>query len=437
LISRIEMSSRMKNEWIIKQILFFFLSFLLPLQLPQLSFSQSPDPLSADDVLRARVTRVSRSMRDEEDRLKRIKTDSQGLEKNIKLLEQQKDSTIKDVALLSSEIGSREGDLGKLNAEVLELRKKLDTRRDSIRLRARQLYKTSRSKSLLTTLFDAQSLVEFQQRAKFLKTFAKKDRQLFDQFGEDLALFEKQQDLLEKVRDDLLARKEKLQASKNSLETLKKESVAKLLQLQTSMKLQEQLVEKLKVSAEELESSLTAFLNKSPKEEPTKKPSLENKSGKKNSPASESKVSESKLEEVKVLAVLKGKFMSPVSGDILEHYGKQKHDEYLEQIFIKGVEIGAHLGDKVLASQNGTVVLSQPLPAFGNVVIIEHEKGVHTLYGRLASSVVTVGNQLKAGDIVGYLGEPDYKGRNFYFEFRRDGKAVDPIQYVQFSGGKK
>jgi murein hydrolase activator len=95
-------------------------------------------------------------------------------------------------------------------------------------------------------------------------------------------------------------------------------------------------------------------------------------------------------------------------------------------IFIKGLEFSGNVGEKVRPVAKGKVVFSQLLPGLGNVVIVDHGKRYYTLYGRLSSVLTQLGDIVGRGDTVGILGEPDRKGRNFYFELRQKGKAMNP-----------
>ena len=100
-------------------------------------------------------------------------------------------------------------------------------------------------------------------------------------------------------------------------------------------------------------------------------------------------------------------------------------------VFVKGLEFNARPGARVSAVAAGKVVLNQVLPGFGNVVIVDHGERYYTLYGRLASGLSRVGDVVKKGEVVGVVGEPDKRNRNFYFELRIKGKPVDPLGFFK------
>jgi len=98
-------------------------------------------------------------------------------------------------------------------------------------------------------------------------------------------------------------------------------------------------------------------------------------------------------------------------------------------VFIKGLEFRAKVGERVRAVAPGKVVFSQVMPGFGNVLILDHGMRFYTLYGRLALSHRGVGELINTRDVLAVTGQPDNLGRNFYFELRRHGKAIDPTGY--------
>jgi septal ring factor EnvC (AmiA/AmiB activator) len=69
------------------------------------------------------------------------------------------------------------------------------------------------------------------------------------------------------------------------------------------------------------------------------------------------------------------------------------------------------------------------VPEYGNVVIVNHGKRFYTLYGRLNEIVPLVGDIVEGGDVLARTGKKDRWGRNFYFELRYKGKAIDPWRY--------
>jgi septal ring factor EnvC (AmiA/AmiB activator) len=66
------------------------------------------------------------------------------------------------------------------------------------------------------------------------------------------------------------------------------------------------------------------------------------------------------------------------------------------------------------------------MPAYETVVVLDHGARSYSLYGRLGSATVKKGDAIESNGVVGSTSELDKKGRNFYFEVRKNGAPVDP-----------
>jgi septal ring factor EnvC (AmiA/AmiB activator) len=129
---------------------------------------------------------------------------------------------------------------------------------------------------------------------------------------------------------------------------------------------------------------------------------------------------------------LSSKFPPPVRGPIVTKYGARVSDGLEQQVASKGLGFAAPVGQDVVAVGDGQVSFVGVLGAYGNVIIIDHNFRVCTLYSQLASISVERGQTLKSGDIIGKTGELTApKPFNLYFELRKQGLALDPKPFMQ------
>jgi peptidoglycan DL-endopeptidase CwlO len=94
-----------------------------------------------------------------------------------------------------------------------------------------------------------------------------------------------------------------------------------------------------------------------------------------------------------------------------------------------GIDLAAARGAPVMATLPGiaTVVLSAT--GYGLHVIIDHGGGLTSLYGHLDTVVITSGDYVVAGEVIGTVGSSgNATGPHLHFEIRRDGIAEDPRQ---------
>lgn len=95
----------------------------------------------------------------------------------------------------------------------------------------------------------------------------------------------------------------------------------------------------------------------------------------------------------------------------------------------QGVTITTTSGAEVIALHDGRVIYNGPFRDYGNLVILEHQGGNHSLYSGFGETVVRLGDYISAGMTLGTL--PKTEKPEFYFEVRRNGSAVDPRPWLK------
>jgi len=124
----------------------------------------------------------------------------------------------------------------------------------------------------------------------------------------------------------------------------------------------------------------------------------------------------------------------PVEGRISSPYGKRKHPMSGEIEFHTGTDISAGSGSPVRATADGIVSFSGWSGGNGYLVVLEHGHGFSTFFAHNKKNVVEVGQKVKRGDVIGYVGTTGSStGPHVHYEIWKDGKHVNPKQYI---GGK-
>lgn len=123
---------------------------------------------------------------------------------------------------------------------------------------------------------------------------------------------------------------------------------------------------------------------------------------------------------------------SPVNGRISSHYGKREHPRNGEENFHSGIDISSSPGNPVKATADGIVSFSGWSGGSGNLVVLEHGHGFSTFYAHNRSIPVNVAKKIKRGDIIGYVGSTGYStGPHVHYEIWKDGKPIDPVNYLK------
>jgi murein DD-endopeptidase MepM/ murein hydrolase activator NlpD len=128
----------------------------------------------------------------------------------------------------------------------------------------------------------------------------------------------------------------------------------------------------------------------------------------------------------------------PQGATIALPYGWQNNPRSGEVFFHSGIDLLAPVGTEVQATGDGTVAFAAEQGTYGNLVIINHGKGIQTRYAQLETIKVTAGQKVQQGDIVGTVGstgQPTSPQPHLHFEVRTSSdlgwKALNPQDYLK------
>ncbi len=304
-------------------------------------------------------------------------------------------------------------ELESISLQLVDGNAQLQVKRANFLTRLRGMYKSRRGLPALSFIFSSENVHSLYRRTSYMQKLIVEDHSQLSEY----------ESLLKTLSETELARqsyfKEEAQVVER-IKTLKSDQVKKKLEAaHAARELKEQienrklLVASMHKEEEEFESLLSRIMggdSHNPKvsltPESVDKPTI--------------------VDNI----ITKKSVFYPVPGTVVQHFGKQKHSDYKEVVNVKGIEMSAASGSLVRAIADGSVVFSSTLPGFGNVVIVEHPGKFYSLYGRI-NEPAPIGKALGKGDSVGVTSEKDEKGRNFYFELRKNGVPLNPEDYLK------
>jgi peptidoglycan DL-endopeptidase CwlO len=125
--------------------------------------------------------------------------------------------------------------------------------------------------------------------------------------------------------------------------------------------------------------------------------------------------------------VFHGTFMLPVSGRCTCRFGYRIHPVTHKPGFHTGMDIGVPAGTPVHAAADGTVVKAGYNSAYGYMVVIEHDGGYSTLYGHNSRMLVSVGDNVKQGEVIAKSGSTGLStGPHVHYQLMKMGKPINP-----------
>lgn len=121
-------------------------------------------------------------------------------------------------------------------------------------------------------------------------------------------------------------------------------------------------------------------------------------------------------------------FVWPLKGKVISSFG-QSHNYVIN----KGIDIQTLLGSHVIASRSGRVSFyTENLGDLGKIVIIDHGDGFLTVYAKIGSALVNVGQNVSQGERIAKLGDDADKNQYGYlhFEIRKGHIPQNPCYYL-------
>jgi murein DD-endopeptidase MepM/ murein hydrolase activator NlpD len=147
------------------------------------------------------------------------------------------------------------------------------------------------------------------------------------------------------------------------------------------------------------------------------------------------------LDAILKLAKAKSKFLlsipaiQPVQNENLKRmasgFGYRTDPFTKVQKMHEGMDFTANMGTPIYATGDGVVERADNTASgYGNHVVIRHGYGYETLYGHLSKYNCRAGQQVKRGDVIGYVGSTGRsEGPHLHYEVHKDGAVVNPLNF--------
>lgn len=122
-----------------------------------------------------------------------------------------------------------------------------------------------------------------------------------------------------------------------------------------------------------------------------------------------------------------GEFIWPVPGSkkVSSYFGNRKgrhHD---------GIDIPAISGTHIVASAGGVVSVAGTMKGYGNVIVIKHGNGHHTVYAHNSKHFVKKGQSVSQGEVIAQVGSSGRStGPHLHFEIRKENRVRNPKLYL-------
>lgn len=121
----------------------------------------------------------------------------------------------------------------------------------------------------------------------------------------------------------------------------------------------------------------------------------------------------------------------PLAGWLTSSYGSRKDPFSGGPDFHPGLDISADRGTPVRATADGTVESAGYNGAYGNSILVSHGFGIETRFGHLSGYAVRAGQQIKRGDVIGYVGSTGRAtAAHLHYEILVNGSPINPLRLL-------
>jgi len=125
----------------------------------------------------------------------------------------------------------------------------------------------------------------------------------------------------------------------------------------------------------------------------------------------------------------------PIYTEISSPFGKRRDPLNKHSAFHEGIDFKGDTGDKVRSTGDAIVKKAEYRSGYGNCIVLVHGNGYETMYAHLSKRLVSRGDQVKRGQVIGLVGNTGRStGSHLHYEVRHWGKAINPLKYMRVNG---
>ncbi|HQD40763.1 MAG: M23 family metallopeptidase [Firmicutes bacterium] len=122
----------------------------------------------------------------------------------------------------------------------------------------------------------------------------------------------------------------------------------------------------------------------------------------------------------------------PVMGSVSSGFGMREHPVLGGKRQHQGIDLEAPKGSPILAAMAGEVEAVERDSTYGLKIVLRHANEYRTVYAHCDEALVKAGDQVKAGQVIGRVGDSGLAtGPHLHFELRIGDRAIDPGQLIK------
>jgi len=353
-------------------------------------------PKSEYDNIQKKIEKKKKELKAVKKRGSSVLSDLDNVNKQLRITES-------ELKKFRKKIIDTERKIAQVEAEISSNKGEMKKYRTWIKNKLRALYRYGHSPDIVLLFLNSDDISQITRNAKYLQIIADYEHRLMNSYKENVDTLNRKEQQLKILKAELVHNRENLKKEEISLER-KQKSKKKLL---ASIKQEETSSYRMLKELEEASRKLLEIIRESERQE-------------------------ADMYAAKGFSKLKGTLPWPLNGKIGIPYGTQKDPQFNTPIFRSGAFIQSSTDTLAKAVHNGKVVFAEWFKGYGQLVIVNHGEGYHTLYGNLSEIFPKVGDIIKRQQVIGRVGSSGIlNAPGVYFELRYKGKPLDPSQWLK------
>jgi septal ring factor EnvC (AmiA/AmiB activator) len=322
-------------------------------------------------------------------------------------------------------INRTQGNISKLQKDINNIQADLNLQYSLLKKRLRVLQRVSREEDAFLIILSGKDMSQILRLIRYIEDIAAYDHAIIDKYKETVTVLSKKQEELRSLFLKLKSKEAKLAKLEKDLKERKREREVLLVSARKERRSYERAIREMEEASKRLKRIIQEAERR---ERELRARELQERRRLRKDPPARQERTHPEGEFVR----LRGRLPWPVHGSIATQFGSQIDPLFNLPVFRSGIHIRADRGAPVRAVHEGKVVFADKFQGYGQLVIISHGDGYHTLYGNLSRIFFQNGAIIKENAIIGEAGESSALGINgVYFEIRHKGKPLDPQQWLR------
>lgn len=346
--------------------------------------------------------KIQKEIKTHKEKLDKVEKKESSILSEIEKTNRELDQVESDIRKYRRKLAETQSETARVEADINHHRKTIELKKEWIKRKLRALQRYGFSGDVVVLLSSADDISKLTRTWKSLQFITAYEYSVMNRFKDNLKSLNEKEKKLTRLGAEIVKNEEKIRDREAALSGKKKDREVLLSSVRKEKDSYEKMINELSSASKRMLEIIR-----------------------------ESEKSDSYTSS-KGFSTAKGRLPWPVEGKIAIPYGTQKDPQFNTPVFRSGIYIQSQADSIVKAVNSGKVAFAEWFKGYGQLVILNHGDGYHSLYGSLSEIFSKVGDIIQKGQTIGHVGNSGiHNAPGLYFELRYKGKPLDPAQWLK------